>query len=81
MMLVSLISRGGDWGAGFWRKTSSKSSCGRPVELSNGFCWSEELKKLDSEIRSEDRWRMYEWEDDNEMLLLSFLFGVSASWK
>lgn len=53
MMLVSLIGGGGDGGAGFWRKTSSKSSCDRPV--SGGCCWSVELKRLDSEIRSEDR--------------------------
>lgn len=50
MMLVSLIGGGGDGGGGFWRKTSSKSSCDRP-----GCCWSMEPKRLDSEIRSEDR--------------------------
>lgn len=53
MMLVSLIGGGGDGWGGFRRKTSSKSSRDGPA--SSGCCWSVELKRLDSEIRSEDR--------------------------
>lgn len=84
-MLVSLIGGGGDGGAGFWRKTSSKSSCDRPVEDSSGCWWSVKLKKLDSDIRNEDRgWGLDGWEEgrgDDAMLLLSFLSGGDASWK
>ena len=54
MMFVSLIGGGGDGGGGFWRKTSSYS-CNSPLEVSTGCCWSMELKRLDSEIRSEGR--------------------------
>ena len=78
MMLVSLIGGGGDGGAGFWRKTSSKSSCNRSVEV-----WSTELNRVDSEIRSEDRWRRDGWDDeevDDTVLPLSFLFGGASSW-
>lgn len=75
---VSLIGRGSD--GGFWRKTSSQSSCERPVEDSCGCCWSAGPKKLDSEIRRDDRWWEVDgWEDggdDDDVLLLSFLFSV-----
>lgn len=41
-------------------------------------------KGLDSEIRSEDRWRMDGWEvgeGDDTLFPLSFLFGGVANWK
>lgn len=53
ILLVSLIGGGDDGGGEFWRKTSSQSSCDRPLSI--GCCWSVELKRLDSEIRSEDK--------------------------
>lgn len=75
IMLVSWNGVEGDRGAGFWKKTSSKS-CNMPV--SSGRSWSIELMTLDSEIRSEDRcWRMDGWEDaegDGTKLPLYFLF-------
>lgn len=82
MMFVSLIGGGGDGGGGFWRKTSSYS-CNSPLEVSTGCCWSMELKRLDSEIRSEGRrgWTDTLEDGDDMMLSLFFLFDGVASWK
>lgn len=85
-MLVSFIAGGGggggggggDGGAGFWRKTSSCNS-----SVSSGFLWSIGLIRLDSEIRSEDRWRYMDGSNKGEdaVLPLSLPFDGAANWK
>lgn len=83
MMFVSLIGGGGGGGGGFWKKTSS-NSCNSPLDVSTGCSWSTELKRLDSEIRSEDRrWWTDTLGDGDDMVLSVFcLFGgvVCGKW-
>lgn len=77
VMLVSAAG-GGEGGAGFWWKTSSKSSWEKPGKVSTDFCCSNVLKRLDSEIRKEERWRIGDWEDESEERAVSVWF-VSLS--